>query len=139
MRFESYQRRQPTINLTSLIDVLFILVVFVMLAASFDDVRGLDVALPGASSEDAHSQERAIVLMVPAAGPMRIQGTAIADHELETRLRALRQERASSEPVLILAADRSISLDRATGILDAASRAGFSAVSIATRGRGQGE
>jgi biopolymer transport protein ExbD len=130
MKLESYQRPRPTINLTALIDVLFILVVFVMLAASFDDVGVLEVNLPGADS-DRKAQPDAVILVVPASGPARIEGQAVADADLEERLRGLRQARG--ERALIMAADRTISLDRATTILSAATRAGFEAVSLATQ------
>jgi biopolymer transport protein ExbD len=130
MTFESYQRPRPTINLTALIDVLFILVVFVMLTASFDDVRVLEVALPGAETE-SNAPPDAVILVVPASGPARIEGQAVADAELEEHLRGLRRSRG--ERALVMVADRTISLDRATTILSAATRAGFAAVSLATQ------
>lgn len=131
MKFESYQRPRPSINLTALIDVLFILVVFVMLAANFEQVHVLDVSLPHAEAS-SQTAAGAVVVVVPASGPARIKGQAIADADLEAHLRALGQGREN--PALIMIADRHISLDRATAILSAATRAGFQNVSIATQG-----
>lgn len=123
------RRTRPVIQLSALIDVLFIVLVFVVLAARFDQPRSLEVALPHARAGAPQPADQAAVLVVPRAGPMRLDGTPVAEDQLP---RALRQVQAR-KPTLRLVADGGIPLDRATRLLDAATEAGFAAVSIATR------
>lgn len=128
MQFESYRRRVPTINLSALVDVLFILIVFVMLAASFDRVGALDVDVPNARSV-AEPDRDAVRLVVPRQGPMRLEGEPVSLEELGARLEEIRRGRSA----LILVADGDIALARAVTILDRASGAGYTSVSIAAR------
>lgn len=134
---QSYQRRAPTIHLSALIDVLFIVFVFVVLVARFHDtpapVRHLDVALPGTDSAPAPSAPDAAVLEVPVRGPMRLDGAPVADVEAIAPMLARARARTGT---LVLAADGDIPLARAARLLDAATRAGFTDVSIATRAAG---
>lgn len=128
------RRAQPAIHLSALIDVLFIVLVFVVLAARFDQPRSLEVTLPRAQASAARPDDAAAVLEVPRAGPMRLDGVPVTEARL---VQALRRAQAH-KPTLLLVADGGIPLDRATRLLDAAGAAGFSAVSIATRAPGAG-
>ncbi len=128
MQFESYRRRTPTINLSALVDVLFILIVFVMLAASFERVGALDVDVPNARSV-AEPNRDAVRLVVPREGPMRLEGEPVSVAELGARLAEIRSGRSA----LILVADGEIALARAVAILGQASGAGYTEVSIAAR------
>ncbi len=131
MKLQSYRRVSPRINLSALVDVLFILIIFVMLVASFDPARALDIALPTSQSEAA-LEPRAATLRVPSSGAMTLDGYAVEPGQLIERLRQARAERDT----LVLVADGEIPLTRATELLSAANRAGFASVSIATRGAG---
>lgn len=124
----SYRRRQPVIQLSALIDVLFIVLVFVVVAARFDRPRGVEVELPRAQGQ-TRGAEDAAVLVVPHAGPMHLDDATVTETGLAE---ALRQARAH-KTALRLVADGALSLDRATRLLDAAAQAGFSSVSIATQ------
>ena len=128
MQFDSYRRRTPTINLSALIDVLFILIVFVMLAASFDRIGALDIEGPGSEMTSRPASD-AIELEVPTRGPMRLLGVPIGADDLTAKLRAARGDRTS----LILVADGEVALARVTRILGAAAAAGFTSVAIAAR------
>ena len=127
--FRRVRRQQPEISLSALVDVLFILIIFVMLAAHFDNRRAIDVSLPGGGDPQTRDQGAAI-LLVPLTGPPRLQGQTVSEERLEAALRALRADRDS----LILAADRVLPLERATHLLTVARRAGFASVAIDTSG-----
>jgi biopolymer transport protein ExbD len=130
------RRGTPAISLSALVDVLFILIVFVILAADFDRVRAVDVELPGAASGEA-IDDRTVRLVVPARGSMRLGERTIADGEVEAALAAelarLRGDGEGAEWELVLVADGDVPLARATKVIDAARRAGFASASIATR------
>ncbi|MFU8805047.1 MAG: ExbD/TolR family protein [Bradymonadaceae bacterium] len=128
MQFESYTRQTPTINISALIDVVFILLIFVVLAANFDRVREMNVVLPSANQTSEVSSE-ALTLTIPLDGPMTLLGEEISPAELGAKLKELRTEYES----LLLVSDGRVDLDRAVKVFDEASAAGFSTVSIATR------
>ena len=123
------RRALPAIHLSALIDVLFIVLVFVVVAARFDQPRSLEVTLPRAQARAAEPDDLAAVLEVQRAGPMRLDGVLVTEEQLAPALRRAQAHKTT----LLLVADGGIPLDRATRLLDAASAAGFSAVSIATR------
>jgi len=87
-------RRRPVISLTPLIDVVFILLVFFMLASSFMDWRtlALDTAAAGAP---APAEEAPFVVQIDA-GELRLNGDAIT---LEALIDAARARRPAVQPV----------------------------------------
>jgi biopolymer transport protein ExbD len=127
MRLVSLRRQSPAINLSALVDVLFILIIFVMLAAEFDRTGAVDIDLPAADAPAAVGD--AVRLVVPADGPARLRGRPIDDDALAPALEAARGGR----PTLLIVADGDLPLRRATRLIDAGRRAGFTEVSIAAR------
>lgn len=127
MEFDSYKRETPTINISALIDVVFILLIFVVLAANFDRIREMNVALPTAE-EVAESTEDPLVLVVPDEGPAKIDDEPI-DDDLRSELEAY----SADYDILVLVGDGAVDLQRTVDIFDSAAAAGFESVSIATR------
>jgi biopolymer transport protein ExbD len=129
VQFETARRTQPAINLSALIDVVFILVIFIVLAASFDRVRALDVTLPTAHASAAPEVE-GLQVFVAQDGTIRVDGDVTARDGLRARLSDLRETHRS----MVILADGSVSFERAVWVLGEAAAAGFTDVSIATRG-----
>ncbi len=128
MEFESFERETPQINISALIDVVFILLIFVVLAANFDRIREMNVALPTAEEVEQPTED-ALVLTLPVDGPMQLNEEEIDAGELPEQL----EMRSSDYDVLVLVGDGEINLDQTVDIFDKASAAGFESVSIATR------
>lgn len=128
MEFPSYRRAAPEINLSALIDIIFILVIFVVLAANFNRLQELEVNLPSAEGT-SEADGKALVVTVPKDGPYKVGDEEVSEAELPIRLKALRKDNES----LVIAADGAVELERAVKVLGEASKAGFSMVSIATQ------
>ncbi|MCA9551868.1 MAG: biopolymer transporter ExbD [Myxococcales bacterium] len=129
MELSTRRREAPQVNLTALIDVVFILVIFVVLAASFTRLRSLEVELPAAEASEPAPQAE-LTVQIPAAGPLLVAGRAT---ELEGLAVALREAGGRPErPVLILV-DAHAEAGRAVAVLGALRAAGYLAVSIAAR------
>jgi len=128
MQFESFERETPTINVSALIDVVFILLIFVVLAANFDRVREMGVVLPSAESTSAATPE-AQTLTLKADGTMLLGDDRVQRQELGAALRASRE----NFEVLVLVGDSKVALEEAVFVFDEAAKAGFESVSIATR------
>ncbi|ACY17612.1 ExbD/TolR family protein [Haliangium ochraceum] len=127
------RRHAPQIQLSALIDVLFIVFVFVILVARFQDpaLGALEVALPRSAAPAELDDSSAAVLEVARDGAVQLDGEAVPARQLDA---ALRRARGRSD-ALVLAADGELPLERATELIAAATRAGFASVSIATRSR----
>ncbi len=128
MRLETSRRQVPTINVSALVDVVFTLLIFLLLAATFSPVGRLDVALPEAKAAPSGSVEGVLVL-VPLFGHIEINDVEVEEDELVEALTSLRHENEA----LLLVADGTVALQRAVKVLDAAGQAGFSTISIATK------
>lgn len=128
MEFETRQRQTPVVNLSALIDIAFILVIFIVLAANFDRLKNLEVTLPQAEA-DADVEPESLRVVVPTEGPVRLEDKQVAWNDVRQAL-AQRAERFTS---VLLVADEQASMQRAVKILGDARAAGFDAVGIATR------
>ena len=128
IEFESRRRETPVLNLSALIDIAFILVIFIVLGATFQRVRSVDVELPSADAQDEPPAE-ALVITVPSEGPVRFGERLVELGDVRT---ALHEARGSHDSVVLLA-DRQADVQRAVQILADAQQAGFESVSLATQ------
>lgn len=132
MQIDAPRRRRRLVSLTPLIDVVFILLVFFMLASTFMDWRGFNVTAP---AEDTVADEDADDPWVLEVGADRwvLEGEIVERGSLRDRMRALRAEDA--ERVLQVVIDDDAPVQRLVDALDAAERAGLHDVSIQRGGR----
>ncbi len=123
------RKREPVqLDLTALIDVVFILVIFVVLAASFQRMRELSVTLPQAA-EGAVADASALTVQVPVSGPLQLVGQSVTEQQLPQALEAQR----GAERGVLLQLDAEASVQRAVRILTLVRGAGIERVSIATQ------
>lgn len=128
MKIVGRQRAAVQIDLTPLVDVVFILLVFVLLAASFARQPAVAVSLPHASGARPVTTE-ALVVTIERDGATWLDGTKISPAALTAALK----QRRSAHRALLVRADGAVALERAVLVLDAGRSAGFGQLSIATR------
>ncbi len=102
MRIDVPRRRPVGIRLTPLIDVVFILLVFFMLASSFMDWRGFRLELPAADATPDPDVDP-IVVRVLSDGGYRLGGLDLGAGKLAERVREVRSG-SDARPVVIQAA-----------------------------------
>lgn len=129
IEFETGRREQPQINLSALIDIVFILVIFIVLAANFQRIQGIEVDLPNAAPTDDTPSE-SIVVTIDQSGTVRVGTDVVALDALQARLQ---NDRATRDSIVIRAA-ATVDFEVAVKVLSSARRAGFEGVSIATEG-----
>ena len=91
MRLRSSTKEQPEINLTSMIDVVFLLLIFFMISTTFERTSTLKVSLPEASSSEVENQPKTIVLAIDSLGRMAIDDGPVTSSDsvaLSTALEA---------------------------------------------------
>jgi biopolymer transport protein ExbD len=96
MRIELPPRRRALISLTPLIDVVFILLVFFMLASNFTQLRTIGVTIPAETGAPADDKD-ALVVRVYADQRLELAGQLVPLAELEGRVR----QAAQGRPVLV--------------------------------------
>ena len=130
MQFTTKKRRKVLINITSLIDVMFMLLVFLMISSTFLDQPGIKLELPNAESSTLVEQKD-YVLFVDKAGKMYLNNNGIALDNLEAGIKeALPKMKDSS---LILKADQDVSHGAVVKIMDIVRKSGVKKLIIGTK------
>ncbi|HCS13500.1 MAG: biopolymer transporter ExbD [Zetaproteobacteria bacterium CG06_land_8_20_14_3_00_59_53] len=130
MQFEASHRSDQALNLTPLIDIVFLLLVFFMLTAHFVRDDGLPVDLPDAVSAEAMNNDKPLEIVISLSGEITQAGSLIQPEELEVRLAELLSTRV--EKRVVIRGDDGASLGDCVKVLDAARLAGAAGVDIIT-------
>jgi biopolymer transport protein ExbD len=87
-------RRRGTalVELTPLIDIVFQLLIFFLLTATFQNNPAFRVQLPKAENRDTVQEPKAVVVTLSAAGEIEVDGEVVDERELELRLCAAAQD-----------------------------------------------
>ncbi len=128
--FGGRPRRRPTINITSLIDVMFLLLIFFMVSSTFREHLGIDVTLPHAESAveqklDTHE------ITVNSKGEFYFGEQLVDETGLEESLLALLRE--APDAILVLRADEDADFGRVVRAIDITRNAGGAKLIIPTR------
>lgn len=136
MKFIPRQRSTSSvINLTPLIDCMFLLVIFIMIAARFEPDSGIPVDLPTARTGEPR-KVTAINLTVTADGRVFLEQDEVAVEDLERRIveaRAAAGDPGGENVVLVVHGDKDAHHGRVVEALDAAARAKQKKVTIRTK------
>lgn len=134
MKFPRRTLEDPAINLTPLIDVVFLLLIFFMVTTTFTRETRIAVDLPEANAEQAETIPNQIEVLVSQSGRYSVNDRVLPDSELTTLGRALIDAAAGdrSTPVLLIA-DAESTHQAVVTAMDAIGQSGFSRLSIATR------
>lgn len=129
MKVETTHKRISTTILISLTDVIFLLLIFLMLASNFITQSGINVRLPGSSSE---IQQNLRSLEVVYTSPDDIIFNGIKMNFVQLR-RDLPLYFNSNEQVIRLVADKEVPLQEVINVMDVMKQAGFEKITIATQ------
>ena len=130
MKFQRYSKALTTleqINLTPLIDVILLLLIFFLLSASLTSQSGINVKLPKAITSDAIKEEN-LTITVTSENVIYLNNKIITVKELR---RELKKNVNKSRPVLIKA-DRRSSMGRIVDVWDLCRELGIEKINIAT-------
>lgn len=131
MNFRHARRPDVSINLTPLIDVVFLLLIFFMVSTSFSELTQLTVNLPEADGASA-TDEIGLVVVIDSAGNVTVGGDPVPN-EAEGLYRALEAAANGNVDVpLTLSADAMTPHQYVVMVLDVASLLGLQRVTIAT-------
>jgi biopolymer transport protein ExbD len=126
---ESSDAVMAEINITPLTDVFLVLLIIFMITTSAMVESAAKVNLPKA--QQVVEEARGLTVTVTADGRIFVNQLAVESAQLEPTLRDLLAD--DPKKLVILQGDQSVVLGQAVRILEAAKRAGASAVSIAAQ------
>lgn len=125
------------VNLTPLIDVVFLLLIFFMVSTTFDRHTKLKVSLPEASIKATQQQSDPLILSIDANGNYYLNERQIVNQQLKTLKQAILKIMSEKninikEASLVLRADANTPHQSVVRAMDAASQIGLTKLSIAT-------
>jgi len=134
MKLSLRPRTQPEVNLTSLIDVVLLLLIFFMVSTSFVKESQISISLPAADSstvvEDIADQ---IDIMITATGTYLVNGRELINGRPETIRNAIQKVSGGNNSLpLTISADANARHQDVVTAMDVAGRLGFVKVNIAT-------
>ncbi|MGE0082564.1 MAG: ExbD/TolR family protein [Thiohalomonadaceae bacterium] len=133
MRLQRRRADEPEINLTSLIDVVFLLLIFFMVATTFERETQLNVELPEASGEAMQAEGRILEITIDAQGRYYVNQQEVVNTQLDTLMRAMQGAAGDqAQPKVILSADRKTPHEAVVRAMDAAGQLGYVHITIAT-------
>jgi biopolymer transport protein ExbD len=134
MKFKRAVREGLTINMTPLIDVVFLLLIFFMVTTTFSRETRLMVNLPEADAELANTDATSIEIIVARDGTYSINGRVLINNRLETLIRGLELESTGDRNLpIVLIADAEATHQSVVTAMDGIGRTGFTRLSIATQ------
>ena len=134
MKFKRSIRSELSINITPLIDVVFLLLIFFMVTTTFSRETRLLVNLPEANAKLAELQEAQIEITVVREGSYLINGRALVNNRIETLIRGLELESEGDHDLpIILIADAEATHQSVVTAMDAIGQSGFTRLNIATQ------
>ena len=132
MTFDSNQLIDDTeldINITPLIDIVFLLLIFFMVTATFDQTRSLAIQLPKSSSGAVSKTQKIIALDISADKTIEFEGKRLSIDALTAALKKALNKAPSR--AMILRADKRVDHGLVVEVLDLAKKAGIQKIAIA--------
>ena len=128
MLFARPARHEPRVDITALIDVAFLLIIFLVVTTTFLRERGLDLELPKAKG-DAGAREETLTVEVTPEGVIYFRGERYERDALIPALKASLETSATRN--VVLKADKRTSHGAVVRAMDAIKEAGASGLTIA--------
>ncbi len=134
MKFARRARTDVEVNLTPLIDVVFLLLIFFMVSTTFTKESQLTIDLPEATAYPSRVAEKQIEVSIDREGNYGINGVALQANELEMLKQAvLRISNGDTTIPMIITADAQTPHQAVVTAMDAAGQLGFVKLSITTQ------
>lgn len=133
MRFRRQSREPLSVNLTPLIDIVFLLLIFFMVSTTFTRETQLSVDLPEATGSMREEVEQQIEILIDESGDYRVNGRPLVDNRVRTLQAALHEESEGDTTLpMVISADAQSAHEDVVRAMDAAGQMGFTRLTIAS-------
>ena len=125
---------EAEINITPMLDIVFIMLIFFIVTTSFVKEKGLEVSRPtNAPPKEIQQDKGPIVIRISASSLISVKGRILEPGAVQANLEREKAEKPASP--LIVAAHPEADTESLVTILDAAKAVGIESVSVATSSR----
>lgn len=126
MNFRHKKPEELDVNITPLVDVVFLLLIFFMVSTTFDRQSELNIELPEANGEITKSEKKEIEIFIKQDGKYIINGQVLVNSKIDTLIRNLRHESGGDEGIrVIISADKLSTHQAVMTVMDAARQVGL--------------
>lgn len=134
MQFKRQSKNEETINLTPLIDVVFLLLIFFMVSTTFTKETHLKLDLPEAQGDPQPKMADKIEVIIDASGSYSVNGEALVNSKIKTLMTAIeRLGQGNTQLPFVITADAKVPYESVVAVMDAAGRMGYVNLSMTTR------
>ena len=133
MNIQPDNQEEPEINLTPLIDVVFLLLIFFMVSTTFEHQSRIQIELPEATAQPNKPEDESLEILIDAEGRYFLGDQQVVNTELKTLKGAIRKAVGERESMpVIIRADARTPHQAVVRALDATSQLGLVHISLAT-------
>ena len=122
--------RKILINVTSLIDVMFLLLIFFLVSSTFRDQPAINLVLPDSTTAEATAEGPA-VLYLTSDGKVYLNGDILPGENVQEALRQLQAE--TGDDRIVLRADTQSEHGFVVDLIDTVKKSGFTRVSLSAK------
>ena len=131
MMFRRKTEEEPKIDMTPMVDVVFLLLIFFMISTTFVENPGINIDLPDSASEVSQSEPRETKLFVDPAGELYLDQVKVTLEELPGKLADILADQPEAGS-FVLMADQQVRHGLVVTIMDIAQQAGYRQLAIGT-------
>ena len=136
MKFRVQQKDHLDINLTPLIDVVFLLLIFFMVSTTFQKNAEIQIDLPEASGMPPDTKEFVVEIAIDSLGRYFVNNRVLVNKKLPTLKLAIQQTLTSAgkkQPHIIISSDKNASYQSVVTVMDAVNQLGLHKFSLTTK------
>ncbi len=134
MKLNNTKKKDITVNITPLIDVVFLLLIFFMVSTSFTRETQIEIELPKASGEQLDIAPEMVEISIDTEGNFYVNKQPLINSQIETLRKAiLKLSDGDTTLPLIISADAKAPYQSVVVAMDAAGQEGFTNLQMATR------
>ncbi|HZW62433.1 MAG TPA: biopolymer transporter ExbD [Flavobacteriaceae bacterium] len=124
MNFRGRNKVTPEFNMSSMTDIVFLLLIFFMLASTLVTTNAIDILLPKASGKTENKKSVAVSITKDLRYyvDQKLVGVSVLESELKTLLAN------ESQPTIVLRAEKSVPVENVVSVMDIANRNKFKVI-----------
>lgn len=134
MNLRPQRKEELELNITPLIDVVFLLLIFFMVSTTFERESEIKITLPKVSQEGGEAESQVVQVAIDANERIYIDERPLEDARLATIRAAIAASgQALEEPAVVIKADSGVSHQLVVRVMDAARQSGLVKITFATQ------
>lgn len=129
MQFKKRTPKRLSLDITPLVDIIFLLLIFFMVSTTFITSPGIHVNLPKASSTSKTEKPESLEIVITEENKVYLNGRSIKNEQIKSLLAAA--QKTNRAKTLIIKADGNVKHEEVVFVMDAAKQVGLHKLSIA--------